>query len=207
MNEAQIQHYSRPLRAAVHLAAWVYLLWVVGQALLVPLPPLVMVDHLGLGALTALTLCLACTPINIVFNFPPVRRLRRNLGLYAFFFASLHLLALLFWIEGWNGAVFWEGVINSWPQQIGLVAFCILLLLAITSLKGLRRLLRRNWKRLHRLSYVAGVLGALHLLGAPSAPNGLGVTYLLVILLLLGVRLPPVKAWFIGKHRTAGGVD
>jgi sulfoxide reductase heme-binding subunit YedZ len=95
MNEAQMQRYSRPMKVAVDLAAWVYLLSVGGLALFTSQPLIVTVDRLGLGALTFLSLCLACTPINIVFNFPPARRLRRMLGLYAFFMASLHVLVML----------------------------------------------------------------------------------------------------------------
>jgi len=201
MDEARIQHYSRPMKITAHLAAWIYLLWVAWQALFFSLPPTVTVDRLGLGALTFLVLCLACTPLNILFNFPPARRLRRMLGLYAFLLACLHLLALLAMVEGWQWAAFRDGLAAGWHQPLGLAAFAILLILAATSFKESRQLLRRYWKRLHRLSYAAGVLGALHLLGAPNAPAGLGAFYLAVILTLLAVRLPPVKAWFVSRRR------
>jgi sulfoxide reductase heme-binding subunit YedZ len=200
MQDKEIQRYSRPMKLSVQLIALLYLLWLAGEALLGMQPVAVTINRLGLGALTSLTLCLACTPVNIVFGFPPVRRLRRMLGLYAFYFACLHLVALIGWLYRLSWDNFLQGLSNSLTQQVGLAAFIILLVLALTSLKRLRQMLRRNWKRLHRLAYAAGVLGALHLLGAPDSPVVLGVVYLAIILLLLAIRLPPVKNWFERRH-------
>ena len=192
MKQEEIRYFSRPMRLSVHLTAWIYLLWAAGDAFFSAQLPGVMFNRLGLGALTLLTLCLACTPVNIVFNFPPVRRVRRLLGLYAFFYACLHLLVLIGWVYRWDWNYFIDQLRQIAAQQIGLATFGILLVLALTSISRARRALRRNWKRLHRLTYVAGVLGALHMSGAPDASGGLGALYLGIILLLLAVRLPPV---------------
>jgi len=64
----------------------------VGQLLGGFLSPIQAADALGLGAITSLTLCLACTPVNIIFNFPPILRIRRSSGIYAFVFACFHLV-------------------------------------------------------------------------------------------------------------------
>ena len=200
MELEKIRRIARPLVIFLHGLVLIFLLWILVETLGGFLSPIKLIDVLGLGAITCLTLSLACTPINIIFNFPPVLRLRRLTGLYAFGFACLHLAAF-FWRlnpKGWSD--FWMGVLSSWAQQIGCLTFIILLVLAITSFKWWRRRMKRSWKRLHRTAYAAGLLAGLHLMGAPHSPVALGSSFFFLILLLLAIRLPPLKAWYIRKH-------
>jgi methionine sulfoxide reductase heme-binding subunit len=164
-------------------------------------------------ALALLTACLACTPLDILFDFPAVLPLRKTLGLYAFFYAALHLLIYTF-----DYGFDWHVILASLWQKpfifVGLLAFLILLVLAITSFKWWIIKLGKNWKMLQRLVYAAGLLVVLHnawalkvdffkLRGNIQQP----LTYGLLILILLVLRLPPVRARvkgilsFVGRER------
>ncbi len=146
----------------------------------------------GRAALALLLLSLSCTPLAIMSGYRDVLRVRRPLGLYAFLYAGLHLLVF----AGWDYRFAWRLLVPALVRQrfivVGLAAFLILSLLALTSTRGWQRRLGAAWRRLHRAVYAAAVLAALHVVWLKKDwSEALGPTLGLAVLLL--VRLPPVR--------------
>ncbi|HEY6362815.1 MAG TPA: protein-methionine-sulfoxide reductase heme-binding subunit MsrQ [Vicinamibacterales bacterium] len=116
----------------------------------------------GYWALTLLVLTLAVTPVRRLARWNEIIKLRRMLGLFAFFYATLHLLTWIVLDKFFDFAWMIEDVAERRFITIGMLTWVLLLPLAITSTKGMVRRLGRRWQTLHRLSYVAGVTGILH---------------------------------------------
>lgn len=116
----------------------------------------------GLGALTILLTSLSVTPIRRLSGWNPVIKLRRPIGLFAFFWALIHLSIYV----GLDQTFVWSWIVEDVVERpyimAGMGAFAILLPMAVTSTRGWIRRLGRNWTRLHRLIYVAAGLGVLH---------------------------------------------
>ncbi len=147
----------------------------------------------GRYTLTLLLLSLACTPVYIISGFKTVLRLRRTLGLFAFGYATFHLLNLVGLDYGFN-FVWLSRDLSSKPYIFaGLAAYLILLPLAITSTKGWAQRLGDKWKKLHRLVYLAAVLAVVHYIWQTKADFRLPLTYGGVLLILLAIRLPLVR--------------
>ena len=146
----------------------------------------------GKTALILLLLSLACTPINVVFGFKKILRVRRALGLYAFLYASLHGLTFVAWDYGFDLRLLKPAILDQRFVLAGFAAFLLLLPMAVTSTRGWQRRLGKHWKRLQRLVYLASALIIVHfvwLVKDPREPLRYGV----VIALLLVVRIPAVR--------------
>jgi sulfoxide reductase heme-binding subunit YedZ len=192
-----------PLQIAVHVGAWLPLAWLAWAALtnnLTVNPIQAATQHLGKDALVLLLLALSCTPLNTVFGFRHALKVRRTLGLYTFLYAGLHLLILIGLDYGFALDLVWGDLAEKPYIIVGASTLLILSLLAITSFKWWMKRLGKNWKRLHRLIYLAAPLAILHyawakkgdlfsLRGDILQPLLFG---LLVVLLLL-LRLPAVS--------------
>jgi sulfoxide reductase heme-binding subunit YedZ len=157
----------------------------------------------GKWAIRFLLVCLAITPLQTYFGLRSLTSLRKPAGLWAFGFAGLHGL-VYFKEAGWA----WL----NWPIQpylaLGQLGLLILTALALTSNRWAMRQLGQNWKRLHRLVYLAGSAGATHAILAtatskkvmvydPQAVYELNV-YLAVLVVLLVVRIPLIKRRLVG---------
>ena len=117
---------------------------------------------LGWWALLWLTVTLGLTPLRRVTGWAWVQRFQRPLGLFAFAYAAMHFLtyALLDQAGAWGQI---PGDLVKRPFiVVGMLTLLILLALAITSTKGWQRRLKAGWKRLHRLVYLAAILGVIH---------------------------------------------
>lgn len=149
----------------------------------------------GRTAIILLLLCLACTPANIVFGFRPALTVRKAFGLYAFLYASLHLLNFVGLDYGFDlGYILQDAVLSKPYILAGLLALLILVPLAVTSTRGWMKRLGRSWKRLHQWVYGAGILAVLHFFWqAKVAERWEPMLYGLALALLLIVRLPPVR--------------
>ena len=125
--------------------------------------PVAEIEHrLGIWALRFLMLTLAITPLRQLTQQPVLVRFRRMLGLYAFFYATLHLAAyLMLDLRGYWAQIF-EEIAKRPYITVGFAAWLLLVPLAITSTQAAIRRLGRNWARLHRLVYAVGVLAVLH---------------------------------------------
>lgn len=154
----------------------------------------------GKPALVLLVLSLACTPANTLLGWRQAISIRRALGLYAFFYASIHFFIFIGLDYGFDWELMRLEILEKPYVWVGVSALSILLLLALTSTKGWKKRLGKNWKRLHRLVYPAAVLVIVHyawvkkgnilaLQGDILQPIAFGA---LVGFLLL-IRTPPVK--------------
>lgn len=161
------------------------------------------IDRTGKAALIMLFLSLACTPANILFGFSRALTVRKTLGLYAFFYASFHFLNFVGLDYGFDlGLIFDDALLEKRYILVGLAALLILAPLALTSTRGWMKQLGRNWKRLHQLVYLAGMLAVLHFLWlSKAAERWEPLTYAAILTLLLVVRVPPVRQFLVSLRQ------
>jgi sulfoxide reductase heme-binding subunit YedZ len=186
---------ARWLQILTHVASLLplaWLLWAYWQGLFIVDPVLEIMTRTGKTALILLILSLACTPIRTIFGFKQVLRLRRPLGLYAFVYAGLHFLTFVGLDYGFDLDLIGQAILNQRYVLVGFAAGLLLLLLAITSTKGWQKRLSKNWKRLHRLVYLAGILAILHFLWLVKDIRE-PLRYGAVVALLLTVRIPVIR--------------
>ncbi len=146
----------------------------------------------GLGdwALRFLLLALAVTPLRIVTGWGQIAQLRRMLGLFAFFYAVLHMLSYVWLDHFFNWPVLWEDITKRIYITLGFAALIMLLALAATSTdKMIKSLGGRAWKRLHSLVYVAAIAAVAHYFLMIKADYTDPLIYAAILALLFGVRL------------------
>lgn len=157
--------------------------------------PVAQLEHTsGLWALRFLLATLAVTPLRMITRWNWLIRYRRMLGLFAFFYATLHLTIYL--VIDLGG--FWSQIFSEIARKpfvtVGFAAWLLLIPLAATSTKAMMRKLGRNWLRLHRMIYVIGLLGALHFLWQVKFGEKIAVIepviYFGIYVLLIVFRLP-----------------
>lgn len=120
-------------------------------------------NELGLSALVLLVASLACTPAKRLLGWTWPTRVRRELGLFAFFYAALHFLTYLVLDQGFDWGAIIEDIAKRPFITVGFVALVLLVPLALTSTTGsIRRFGYRRWNRIHQLAYVAAVLAIVH---------------------------------------------
>ena len=173
--------------ALAPLAALAYRL---ASAGLGPNPIAEATNRLGLVTLLFVVLTLACTPLKLLFGWTFPARVRRMLGLYAFFYGSLHVASYALFDQGLNLKVIGEDIVRRPFILAGFSAFLLLFVLAATSPKLMvQRLGFPRWKALHRAVYAIGLLSAVHFLWRVKAPTTEPTVYALVIVGLLAVRV------------------
>jgi sulfoxide reductase heme-binding subunit YedZ len=184
---------ERLAKAAVGVAGLLPLAWLAWRALhgaLGPNPIAEALNQLGLWTLITLLASLTCTPIHIVTGWSFPLRLRRLLGLEAFLYASLHFSMYVGVDQLFDFHEIWKDIVKRKFMTIGFAAFVLLIPLAVTSTKGMvRRLGFPRWKRLHRLVYVAAVLGVIHFIWRVKSDLRVPMTYAFVLGVLLLVRV------------------
>ncbi len=152
--------------------------------------PLETVTHVtGDWALRFLLLTLAMTPLRRLLGRAWPLRLRRMLGLYAFFYASVHLLIWTVLDQELRWAAMLEDIAERPYVTVGFTAWLLLLPLALTSTRAAMRRLGRRWARLHRLVYPAVALGGLHYWWLVKADWLEPALYGMVFVLLMLMRL------------------
>lgn len=147
--------------------------------------------HIRLGdwSLRFLCLTLAITPIQTMTQWKGMADYRQLFGLYAFFYASLHLLVYLAVDHGFNWSLISIDIIESPYIWLGVLAYIIIFLLGITSSKWAMKKLKKNWKKLHRLIYIASVASVIHYFWQLKGNLAEPLLYLILIVLLLGFRM------------------
>src|SRR5687767_8481393 len=150
----------------------------------------------GIWALRFLIITLAVTPIRRLTKWNGAIRFRRMLGLFAFFYAFLHLLTYVVLDRYFDFAGVWEDIAKRPFITAGMVAFVAMIPLAVTSTKGWIRRLGRRWQVLHRLIYVSALAAAVHYLWKVKVMWGSPVYYATVIGLLLLFRV----AWQLKRR-------
>jgi len=173
-------------------------LWVLFAAVsdrLGPDPAEALMLFTGEWALRMLALTLLISPLRAWTGWSLLLKLRRMLGLYAFFYGCVHFLAFLQFYIGWVPTALTEELVERPYIALGFSAWLLMLPLAITSTRAMQRRLRGNWQRLHRLVYPAAVLACLHLLWQARSDVGDALIYLVIFtaLLLWRVRRRTLK--------------
>jgi methionine sulfoxide reductase heme-binding subunit len=157
-------------------------------------PVAIALNKLGLLALSLLLACLAATPLRLLFGVAWPIRIRKLLGLLAFFYASLHFLVYAIVDQGLDLGAIVADVTERKFISVGFVAFVLLVPLALTSTaKMLKRLGALRWKRLHRLIYVSGGLACIHFVWRVKRDLSQPTLYAAVLIALLAIRLLELK--------------
>jgi sulfoxide reductase heme-binding subunit YedZ len=147
-------------------------------------------NQLGLIALVFLVAALGCTPLKAMFGWTWPMRIRRMLGLLAFFYALLHVITYTVLDRGLDWHAIVDDIIKRKFIFFGFSTFVLLIPLAATSTNSaLRRLGHVRWKQLHRLAYLAPALAVLHFIWRVKLDVREPVAYGLVLAALLSVRL------------------
>ncbi len=203
------------LRIAVHVLGWLpiaILIFDYATNHLTVNPIQDIEQRLGRIAIYWLVGALAVTPLYTVTGWRDLPNRRRATGLYAFMYTCLHIL----WFMGVDYGFFWPQILSLIVGKVylwvGVAALLLLIPLAATSFDYFKRTMGKNWKRLHWLVYPAALTAVLHyalaqkgnifqLKGHIVAP----FIWLLITILLLLMRLPPIRRWISGtRQRTLG---
>jgi len=146
-------------------------------------------DTTGTTALTFLVLSLSVTPLRRLTGRNELIKLRRMLGLFAFFYACLHLLtwSVLDWF--FDVASMAEDIVERPFITIGMLTFLMLLALAVTSTAAMIRRMGKRWQQLHRLAYVAAITAVIHFWWLVKADIGEPRLWALTLCVLFGFRL------------------
>jgi sulfoxide reductase heme-binding subunit YedZ len=175
--------------------AWV--IYAAGVGRLGPDPIEALMLFSGEWALRMLALTLLVSPLHKWTGWSLLMKVRRMLGLFAFFYGCVHFFVFLQFYLGWDIARLSEELAERPFITLGFSAWLLMLPLAATSTRGMQRRLRGNWQRLHRLVYPAAVLACLHLLWQARSDVGEALVYLAIFAGLLAWR-----AWrFFLKQR------
>lgn len=197
------------MKLAVFVAALVpfaHLVWRGFNGDLTADPLVEITNNTGIWTLRFVVVTLAITPLRRVTGWNAVIRYRRMVGLFAFFYGSLHFLTYLIAdrfasLDFPDGFVAWSTVVNLavsiWEDiakrpfiTVGFIAFASMVPLALTSTSGwIRRLGGRNWQRLHRLIYVTGIAAVTHYWWRVKADTLHPAIYAAIVALLLGFRI------------------
>ena len=153
----------KPLVFVAALGPLAYLLLGAWQGRLGANPIETITRSTGLWTLRFMLITLAVTPLRRLTGLNDIVRVRRMLGLFAFFYGSLHLLTYVWLDQFFDWAAIVKDVAKRPFITAGFSAYVLLVPLAITSTAGMiRRLGGRTWRRLHRLAYVTAALGVVH---------------------------------------------
>ena len=191
-----------PAKIAVFVAAWYPLARIVFFGLTDRLganPIEFITRSTGLWTLVFLCITLAVTPLRRLTGVAAVLRFRRMLGLYTFFYATLHFTTYV-WFDKWFDVAAILKDIGKRPFiMVGFAAFLLLLVLAVTSPRAMVRKLGRRWQTLHRAIYAIGVLAILHFWWMRAGKHDLILpkTYGAIVIALLGWRL---VVWLKGRN-------
>ncbi|HSL29370.1 MAG TPA: protein-methionine-sulfoxide reductase heme-binding subunit MsrQ [Anaerolineales bacterium] len=192
-----------PLQIAIHTYGWSALVLLILDLFtdnLTANPIQAMEQRTGRHALTLLVLSLACTPLNNLFGWRELLKRRRALGLYAFLYATLHVIIFINLDYGLAWSLIVQTILEKPYIVVGVISFLMLIPLAFTSFDIWKKRLGKNWKRLHQTIYLIAPLVALHyawgkkgdffrLQGEIIQP----LIYSIIIIVLLFMRLPQVR--------------
>jgi len=183
----------RGLKPLVFVVCLMPLAWLIYRTLIGDLganPIEAIIRYLGDWALRFMLIALAVTPVRILTGWLPVARLRRMLGLYAFFYVVLHILSYVAIDHLFDWPTIWEDIVKRVYITVGMASLLMLIPLVITSTDGMvRRLGGVAWRRLHLLVYPAAIAGVIHNFLMIKADYQEPMIYAGVLAALLGIRL------------------
>jgi len=193
-----------PLKPVVFLAALAPFLWLAFRALtgrlsVNPIEDVTLTT--GIWALRLLLVTLAITPIRRLTGWHRIIQYRRMLGLFAFFYATVHLLIYVVLDQGLAFQYILADIAKRPYITAGMTAFVLMVPLALTSTRGWIRRLGRRWQTLHRLVYVSAIAACLHFIWKVKVVVGEPVYYAVILAALLLFRI----AWRFRPIRRAVG--
>jgi methionine sulfoxide reductase heme-binding subunit len=144
----------------------------------------------GTWTLVGLLVTLSVTPLRRLTGCADLIRVRRMLGLFAFFYACLHFVTYVWLDQFFDPSAIARDIVKRPFITVGFSAFVLLLPLAVTSSHAMMRRLGRRWQQLHRLIYVIAMLGVIHFLWLVKKDLTEPLTFGAVLALLLALRLP-----------------
>ena len=147
------------------------------------------INHFGEWTLIFVFLTLSMTPLKKITNSLEWIKFRRMLGLFAFFYASIHMLSYV----GLDYRFDFEPLINDVLKKkfifIGFSAWLLLIPLAITSSDKMVRILKKNWKKLHKLVYIVSIFVVLHFIWLSKTIFFKPLVFLIILIVLLLFRI------------------
>ena len=196
------QRYT-PLQIAMHIYAWSALVILIFDFFthnLTANPIQALEQRTGRHAITLLVLSLACTPLNTLFKWSELLKRRRALGLYAFLYATIHVIIFADLDYGLAWSLIFQTIFEKPYIIVGAITFLLLIPLAWTSFDIWKKRLGKGWKRLHQFIYLIAPLAVLHyawgkkgdffqLRGEIIRPLIYGV----IVLIFLIFRIPQVR--------------
>ena len=189
-------------RATVHMAGVLPLLvmifYYISDTLINPMRYIML--RTGTIGLIFLVASLACTPIRKIFGWSGVIQVRQALGLYGFLYEVIHFGVYAVFENELYLDLIWRDLAERRAMPIGIVAFLLLMPLALTSTRGWQRRLGKRWRQLHRLVYLALPLSVWHYLWLDRDFITWPLTYAFIVGLLLAVRVPWQR--LVNKLRT-----
>jgi sulfoxide reductase heme-binding subunit YedZ len=188
---------SRRTRIALKAVVWILCLLPLGVLVyraatgdLSANPISFVTNWLGQWTFRLLLVTLALTPLRMLCGISWQGSLRRLLGLFAFFYACLHFLVWILVDHFFNWNQMLADIVKRRYITVGMLALALLVPLAVTSTSRMvKRLGGTNWRRLHRLVYVIGMLAALHFLWLAKKGRTDQYLYAVILALLLGIRV------------------
>ena len=145
--------------------------------------------HTGEWTLLFLVLTLSMSPLKRFTNLNIWISIRRMLGLFAFFYASLHMFTYVGLDYQFDLSAISKDILTKKFIFVGFAAWFLMIPLALTSSKKMMSILRKNWKKLHRLIYLISILGVIHFLWLVKKDLTEPLIYLLIIIILLILRI------------------
>lgn len=168
----------------------VLLLWDLYHKRVGPNPLQFVTTTTGMLTLIFLSLTVAITPLRKIFGINSLVKLRRMLGLFAFFYGSLHLLTYIWFDRLFNLLSVGPDVVKRPFILAGMVGFLLMVPLAITSTnKMVKRLGGKRWAKVHRLVYASAIAGVVHFWMLVKSDIRLPFTFAFIVIFLLGYRL------------------
>lgn len=163
---------AKPLGFVLATLPFVWLVWAAFSNQLGANPAEALIRSLGDWTLRFLVLVLAITPLRVTAGWPALARLRRMVGLFVFFYASMHLLAYALFDMGFDVAGIAADVIKRPFILVGFLGWVLLLALAATSFnRAIRAMGAKRWQMLHRSVYLIAGLAVLHFFWMRAGKN------------------------------------
>lgn len=189
MNQKTISFVIKPIVFLACLIPLGFLVWNAAHDNLGVDPAKALVDFLGLWGLRFLWVTLAITPLRLFTKQTWLLRLRRMLGLYAWFYATMHVTGYLVFILELQWNKLGDDIIKRPYIMVGFAAFMLLLPLGLTSFNYAIKKLGKNWQKLHQLIYIIAVLVTIHFFWLARSNIGEQVMYAAILVGLLLVRV------------------
>ncbi|MEK7217186.1 MAG: protein-methionine-sulfoxide reductase heme-binding subunit MsrQ [Chloroflexota bacterium] len=147
-------------------------------------------NELGLTALVFIVASMACTPVKLLAGWTWQMRIRRELGLFGFFYALAHFTTYLVVDQIFDWSTILEDIVKRPFITVGFAALVLLVPIAVTSTNGwIKKLGYRRWQRVHQLVYLAGGLAVVHFIWRVKLDVSQPLTYAAILGALLAVRV------------------